>query len=326
MTRLLLQKAFYESALLLASCASLLFLFCWIRVWVVCQFDLQQLQGIIEQLRRFERFIPVPLEQLLTYRGSIAMVFHEPILILCVLVWSIARGSDAVSGEINRGTMEMLLAQPVGRLRWLACHTSVCIVGLIGLCGMCWLGLACGVHTLSVQQQVAPTVEVSLPFLPWKVPLQVGPSQPVETPLATYVDANQFIAPTCNLFAMSFFVLGLSLFCSSWDRYRWRTLGIVMGIFIVQFLLQILSKATDATAFVGNFTFLSAYKPDAMVHFASQVPAGDWWLWVPQEARSTSWPHALGPLGMTLLLLFGGALWMLLAAWRFRTRDIPAPL
>lgn len=326
MTRLLLQKALHESALLLASCASLLCLFCWIRVWVVCQFDLQQLNSILEQLRRFERFIPVPLEQLLTYSGSIAMVFHEPVLILCVLVWSIARGSDAVSGEINRGTMEMLLAQPVGRLRWLACHTAVCIGGLIALCGACWIGLACGVHTLSVKQQVAPKFDVSLPLLPWSIPVQIGPAQQIETPLATFVDANQFIAPTCNLFAMSFFVLGLSLFFSSWDRYRWRTLGIVMGVFILQFMLQILSKATDATAFVGNFIFLSAYKPDAIVHFATDNPAAAWWLWVPVEERSGSWPHALGPLGMTLLLLAGGVAWIMLAAWRFRTRDIPAPL
>lgn len=326
MTRLLLQKSLHESAVLLISCAILLFLFCWIRVWVVCQFDLQQLNSIIEQLRRFERFIPVPLEQLLTYSGSIAMVFHEPILILCVMVWVIARGSDAVSGEINRGTMEMLLAQPVGRLRWLACHTSVCIVGLIALCGVCWLGLAYGIHTLSVQQQIAPTFDVSLPLLPWTLPVQIGPAQQVETPLATYVNASQFIAPTCNLFAMSFFVLGLSLFCSSWDRYRWRTLGIVMGIFIVQFMLQILSKATDATAFVANFTFLTAYKPDAIVYFANDTPAAAWWLWVPLDERTRSWPHALGPLGMTLLLLAGGVVWMLLAAWRFRTRDIPAPL
>src|SRR5690606_16173521 len=102
--------------------------------------------------------------------------------------------------------------------------------------------------------------------------------------------------------------------------------GIVMGIFILQFLLQILSKATDATAFAAYFTFLTAYKPDAIVHFAGDTPAAAWWLWVPLDERTRSWPHALGPLGMTLLLLVGGVAWMVLAAWRFRTRDIPAPL
>ena len=326
MIRLLLQKSLQESALLLAACACLLFLFCWISVWLLCQFDLQQIEPLLKQLKPFERFIPIPLEQLMTYSGSLSMVFHEPALILCVLVWSIARGSDAVSGEINRGTLEMLLAQPIGRLRWLACHTTVCTVGLAFLCSVVWLGLACGINTQSVRQQVAPTVEVALPFLPWKLPIRVGPAEPVETPLAMLVDSGRFIAPACNLFGMGFFVLGLSLFCSSCDRYRWRTLGIVIGIFVIQMLLRLLSKATDATAFFGYFTFLTAYQPDAMVHLAGDNPAAAWWLMVPSDQRTLSWPYALGPLGMTLVLLAGGSVWIMLAAWRFRSRDIPAPL
>lgn len=326
MTRLLIQKSIRESALLMAACACLLFLFCWLSVWLLCQFDLQQIEPLLKQLKPFERFIPIPLEQLLTYSGSLSMAFHEPVLLLCVLVWVIARGSDAVSGEINRGTLEMLLAQPIGRLRWLACHTAVCSVGLAILCGLVWLGLASGIHTQTVRQQVAPTVDVRLPLLPWTVPIRVGPSRQVETPLAMLVDSSRFIAPACNLFGMGFFMLGLSLFCSSWDRYRWRTLGIVIGIFVIQMLLRLLSKATDATAFFGYFTFLSAYQPDTMVHFARDNPAAAWWLFVPSDQRTITWPNALGPLGMTLTLLVGGGLWIMLAAWRFRTRDIPAPL
>ena len=326
MTRLLIQKSLWESALLLVACACLLLLFCWVSVWLLCQFDLQQIEPLLKQLKPFERFIPIPLEQLLTYSGSLSMVFHEPALLLCVLVWSIARGSDAVSGEISRGTLEMLLAQPIGRLRWLACHTSVCTVGLAILCTLVWVGLACGIHTQTVRQQVAPTIDVALPFLPWKLPIRVGPAQQVETPLAMLVDSSRFVAPACNLFGLGFFVLGLSLFLSSCDRYRWRTLGIVIGIFVIQMLLRLLSKATAATAFFGNFTFLTAYQPDAMVHFARDNPAAAWWLLVPSDQRTASWPYALGPLGMTLMLLVGGSLWIMLAAWRFRTRDIPAPL
>jgi len=194
------------------------------------------------------------------------------------------------------------------------------------LCGLVWLGLACSIRTQSVRQEMAPTVDISLPLLPWTVPIRVGPAQQVETPLARLVDSSRFIAPTCNLFGMGFFVLGLSLFFSSCDRYRWRTLGIVIGIFVIQMLLRLLSKATDATAFFGYFTFLSAYQPDAMVHFARDNSAAAWWLWVPSDQRTLSWPYALGPLGMTLMLLVGGSLWIILAAWRFRSRDIPAPL
>ncbi len=326
MTRLLIQKSLRESALLLAACACLLFLFCWFSVWLLCRFDLQQIEPLLKQFKPFERFIPIPLEQLLTYSGSLSMAFHEPILLLCVMVWSIARGSDVVSGEIHRGTLEMLLAQPISRLHWMACHTAVCTAGLALLCSLVWFGLASGIHTQTVRQQVESTVDVRLPLLPWAVPIRLGPSKVIHTPLSTLVDSSRFLAPTCNLFGLGFFVLGLSLFCSSCDRYRWRTLGIVIGIFIIEMLLRLLSKATDATAFLGYLTFLSAYQPDAMVHFARDNPAAAWWLFVPSGQRTLVWPHALGPLGMSVALVVGGGLWIILAAWRFRTRDIPAPL
>src|SRR5690242_9388332 len=116
MFRLLIKKAFLESWLLLAACSLMLLVFCWVRVWIVTRFELQRFQGFLDQLRQFEQFMPVPLEQVLTYPGSLALTFDEPVLLLCILVWSISRGSDVVSGELGRGTLEMLLAQPVSRL------------------------------------------------------------------------------------------------------------------------------------------------------------------------------------------------------------------
>ncbi len=326
MNRLLIKKTVHESSLLFFACATLLVLFCWARVWIVCQFDLQRFEPLLEQLKPFQKFSPVPLEQLLTYGGSLAMTFHEPVLILAIVVWSVARGSDVVSGELNRGTLEMLLAQPVGRLQWLGCHALVCTLGLLGLCFVGWLSLAVGIHTNSVRQQVSSTVELTLPGTSWSVPITFGAAQQVETPLANLVDASQFIAPSLNLFGFGFFLLGLSVLCSSFDRYRWRTIGIVIGCYVGQLLLFLLSKATPAWGWLGYLTFLSAYQPDAIVHFSRADPASAWLLVVPPDQRTAAWASWLGPLGLTGILLAGGLLSMLLAARRFHTRDIPAPL
>jgi len=326
MTRLLLKKAVHESALLFIACASMLFVFCWARVWILCQFDLQQLQPLLDQLRPFEKFFPVPLEQILTYSGSLAMTYHEPVLILCILVWSISRGSDVVSGEINRGTMEMLLGQPISRFRLLWTHGLVCSVGLALLCLIAWLGLAVGIHTNHVTQQVAPTLDLNIPFTPFRFPVRVGAAQVVQTPLSELVDARMFIATSCQLFALGLFVIGLSVMCSSFDRYRWRTLGIVIGVYVIQLLLLLLSRATQWTKWVGYLSFLSAYQPDAIVHFSRDSLSQAWWLVVPPERQSTSWPHSLGPLGLTCLLMALGLLFWSVGVWRFRRRDIPAPI
>ena len=208
----------------------------------------------------------------------------------------------------------------------MGCHALVCTLGLAGLCTVAWLALAAAIHTNVVRQQVSSTVELSLPGTSWRVPITFGAAQQVETPLASLVDASQFIVPSLNLFGFGFFVLGLSVFCSSCDRYRWRTIGFVMGCYVGQLLLFLLSKASPAWAWLGYLTCLSAYQPDAIVHFSHADPASAWWLVVPPEQRTAVWTGWLGPMGLTCLLLVGGLLWMLLAAWRLRTRDIPAPL
>jgi ABC-2 type transport system permease protein len=326
MNRLLLKKAMHESALLFAACSSMLLIFCWARVWILCQFDLQQFEPLLEQLRPFEKYSPVPLEQLLTYTGSLAMTFNEPVLILCVIVWSISRGSDVVSGEINRGTLEMLLAQPISRVRLLLTHAVVCVSGLALLCGTAWLGLCLGILTNTVREQVAPSVELSIPLLPLQFRVPIGATTEVQTPLSTLVDPLIYAAPAFNLFSFGFFVLALSVLCSSFDRYRWRTIGIVIGLYVIQLLVFLLSKATQATAFLGGFTFFSAYQPDAIVHFSRQAVAQGWWLNVPADYLTATWTHRLGPLGMSGVLLGIGTLFFCIAAWRFRTRDVPAPL
>lgn len=326
MTRLLIKKAMHEAALLFCACGLMVFVFCWARVWILSQFDLQQFRPLLDQLRPFEKFSPVPLEQLLTYRGSLAMTFHEPVLILCILVWSIARGSDVVSGEINRGTLEMLLAQPITRWQLLWTQAVVGTLGLALLCLLVWLGLAVGIQTNSVREQIAPTVELTIPFTPFRIPVQIGAAQEVLTPMAEHVDARVLIAPSCQLFAFGFFVFCLSVMLSSFDRYRWRTLGIVIGVYIVQLLVLLLSRATTSMEWLGYFTFLSAYRPDSTVHFARYSWWDAWLLIVPTARQTTSWPSTLGPLGLTTVLAALGLLFLAGAAWRLRTRDIPAPI
>ena len=73
---------------------------------------------------------PVDLDQLLTFPGRIAIFFVEPAVLFIVCLWAIARGSDVVSGEVDRGTMEMLLAQPVSRLLILKTQAAVTVSGL----------------------------------------------------------------------------------------------------------------------------------------------------------------------------------------------------
>lgn len=318
----LIKKYWSESWLLWSACAFILPLFCWMRIWIVAQFELSRLEPLLEQLKPFEKFSPVPVSQFLTYAGSIAMTFDEPVVILCVLVWAIARGSDVVSGEIHRGTMEMLLAQPITRRGIMLAHALVSMIGMALLCILVWVGIYLGIETLSIRE-TPPAPSLQLSWLPLEIPLGTTASEPIWVSLKDRVDGNLYLPPTLNLFGFAYFVFGLSVLFSAMDKYRWRTIGIVISIYVLQFMLYLLGKSTPSTSWALNLTFFSAYRPDDIVRVSVEQPAVAWaWLHWDKAGEYVG----LGPLGYSALLIACGAVFHLLGVFYFHRRDLPAPL
>lgn len=321
MFRVLLRKYFHESLLLWCACGLMLLVFPWVRIWTVSQFELAGFAPLLDQIRSLEKFSPVPLEQFLTYEGVVGLTFDEPILILCVLVWSISRGSDVVSGELGRGTMEMLMAQPVSRFRVISAHAIVTILGLAGLILMALLGLYMGIQTNSVPVTIEAD-SFRIPGLPFslKNPLGGG-GQKTFQPLASLVSTGLFLPSFLNLFGLGFAVLGLSVFYSSFDQYRWRTIGLTIGTYVLQLLLFVLAKSTPRLSGLKSFSFLAAYQPDWMIRIGKRLPEEKWAVLLHTTEQGT-----IGPLGFTcILLLLGGILYTIGIA-RFMKRDLAAPL
>lgn len=327
MFRILVKKYVTEALLLWCACALVLFFFPWVRIWTVSQFELSGFEPLLKQFRAFEKFSPVPLEQFLTYHGVIGFTFDEPVLILCVLVWSIARGSDVVSGELGRGTMEMLLAQPISRRQVYGAHALVTITGLVLLCLLVYAGIYLGIHTNATP--VRDSLGIQIPFLNWSVANPFVEPTTKLVPLSELVDSSIYVVPTMNLFSLGFMMLGLSAMLSAFDQYRWRTIGAVISIYVLQLLLFILAKSTPSLGGLKPFSFLSAYQPDWIVQAVHRVPASAWaWTVVVDQASSdkpASWSDHLGPMSYVSMLLGLGCVCFLAGYLRFRTRDLPAP-
>ena len=319
MFRILVKKYVNESMLLWCATALVLFFFPWVRIWTVSQFELSGFEPILKQFRAFEKFSPVPLEQFLTYHGVIGFTFDEPVLILCVLVWSIARGSDVVSGELGRGTMEMLLAQPLSRFQVYAAHALVTISGLMLLCVLVYLGLYLGIQTNSTPVRNSSAFQVPILNLNVSNPFVTPTTR--DTPLSELVSASNYIVPTMNLFSLGFMMLGLSVMVSSFDQYRWRTIGIVISIYVLQLLLFILSKSTPRLSGLKPFTFLASYQPDWIVQTVHRDPTTAW-VWT---IESNSFYDRLGPLSYVFILVGLGLSCFFVGYVRFRGRDLPAP-
>jgi ABC-2 type transport system permease protein len=305
---------------------AVLFAFCWLRVWIVSQFETERFRSLLELIPAdWQRFTSVDFAYLITYTGRISLVYDELIVILSVSIWAVARGSDCISGEIGRGTMEMILAQPFSRLKVLATHALITVVGLVLLALTTWTGTAVALQTTSLVEihQPAIVLPVELPGLGSEIPIPFAEPEVRQIRMADRVNAHVFWPATVNLFALGFMLAGFSTLMSSWDRYRWRTIGIVVGVCMVQIIMKVVGLAADSTDWLLYLTALTAHEPEQFVYLADSSPQLAWQFLIYNEERQ--WVD-YGPLWYDMILVGIGLVSYLGAAVIFTRRDLPAPL
>jgi ABC-2 type transport system permease protein len=322
LNRAVLKKCLVEARLLFAATAAMLFAFCWVRVFIVSRLQMSQFAAIVEQIwDQFKDFSPVPLAQLLSYTGRIAIGYNEPIVVFGISIFAIARGSDAVSGELGRGTMEMLLAQPVSRLQVLYTQALVTISCLFLLCVLTWAGTTTGIYTTQVTEE-APPPTLKIPGLGISIPLSLRKPEKVKVPMRERTEPKYFAPGAVNLFCLGVALAGFSTLASSFDRYRWRTIGIVVTCYVVSLILKILGQAIDDLAWMQKLSLFTAYEPQKFISLAVHDPAHLWAL----TMTNSQGKFELGPLGYNLILLTIGGVSYLAAGVVFHKRDLPAPL
>src|SRR5436190_8110439 len=324
MNRAVLKKCLLEARLLWGACALGLFAFCWVRVYIVSRLEMSSFASIIEKLwDKVKDFSPVPLSQLLSYSGRIAVTYDEPIVVLCISIFAIARGTDAISGEVNRGTMELLLAQPVSRLQALYSQAVVTVSGLILLALISWCGVWCGIHTFSVKEDApanslhipglpfeiptqvpVPTKVMQIPFLQVPIPIAFQQAEKIRVPLSQRVNSENIFPGAFNLACFGFCLAGISTLVSAFDRYRWRTIGLVVGFYVVQMVCKLLGMAIKEVSWLRQLSIFTPYEPQKFIAAAVHTPEEAWAIALYNSAGQFVEP---GPLGYSLILLFLGA-------------------
>lgn len=314
--RSLLRKTIREALMLCIACSLAMFVFAWIRVWVTGLFEFTEVQEILQRFRRFERFSPIPFDQLASYEGRVGMTFDEPIVLLCVVIWSISRGSDMVSGELSRGTMEMLLSQPIRRVELLRTKAAVAFGGLVLIVASHWVGMACGIHTVWVTESVS-SGSVHLPLL-GALGLPAPTPETIQVPLSERVSIWQFLPASINLLWFGFLVFGLATMISCFDSFRWRTIGLTVGIHVFQVVLFGLSQASEQLKFLAWLTYCNAYQPQKVILLTAKTDGANWRdQWLTSEG---GWLLA----GMAFLFS-AGTICILVGLWKLNRRDLDPP-
>lgn len=323
MNRVLLRKCISEVQLLFIACAILLFAFCWVRVFIVASLETSSFATIVDKLwDNWGHLAPVPISQILSYSGRIAIGYDEPVVVFSITIFAIARGSAAVSGELNRGTMEMLLAQPISRLQVLYSQAFVTVSCLVLLCTLTWCGTFSGIHTAKATE-LEPPKTLTVPLVKWKVPISFSSPEKIKVPMKDRVNSTHFVPGAVNLFCLGFCVAGITTLVSAFDRYRWRTIGIVSTLFVLQMIFKVLGRAFESTWFLEYCSVLTAYEPQRLVYFAVDWPQYNFAWWLPETDGR---PEMRGPLVYYTVLLSLGLAGYLGAGVVFHRRDLPAPL
>jgi ABC-2 type transport system permease protein len=246
-------KAIREVRWQLSGSILIVLAFHWIRVWITSLFPIKQFQRLLAFIPdTFLPLLPVPKEDLATVAGRIAIAYDDPLPVMVLLAWAIGRGSDSVSGELGRGTLEMVLAQPVRRITVIGTQAAVTILGAAIICYAAWLGTYMGVHNVTLEEPVS---------------------------------AKVFVPAAINAFSMTVFLAGLATLLSSFDRFRARTIGIMAGFFAVELLLKVVGLVGEDLHWLLNCTFLTAFEPQRLV----ANPEWAWSLTVPLKDGDWAW-------------------------------------
>jgi len=227
------KKSVNESSYQLLTSCMLLVAFAWVFVWLSSLFDAGPLRTILNLLPGFvQPLVGVPLADLATPAGRASVIYVDVVTLLICIGWAIGRGSSAVSGEIARGTMELVLTLPVRR------HTVIIVPAIVAALGSgilalsVWLGTWLGLLTVGWHR------EASI----W-----------------------QFLPGVINLFAMTFCLTGLATFLSSWDRDRWRTIWLGGGLFIISTMFKMVARLWAPGDWLKYLSFLTAFEPQQLI-------------------------------------------------------------
>jgi ABC-2 type transport system permease protein len=255
--------------------------------------------------------------------------FVHPLMQTLLCIWAVGRAAGAVAGEIDRGTMELLLAQPLARWRLIAAHFCVDLVTIPILCLSMWAGNGLGawivgnpipVDTPSLTPVKKPGYVVELgPFKvrvdnPLNASAQLPPSLQGSERLRIHPEA---FGPALWLVGgLIFAVCGATMWLSAASRSRWRVLGVAVFVVLVQFLVNLIGQMWEVFEPLRPLTIFYYYQPQ-------QVILGHDWNSTFREWNGGR-PLALVP--MPVVLYGVGLVGYLMAGRTLSRRDLPAPL
>jgi len=226
--------------------------FAWLFVWLMSQLPVGAFGMMLRWMpEMFKPLLGVPVAALATPLGQLSVLFVHAITLLVFLGWALGRGSDPITGEISRGTMDLILSLPVRRSSVLVPAGVVAAAGTVVLGAALMAGVWLGLRTCRMAQPPG-----LLELLPGVV----------------------------NLCAMTFCMTGITTLFSSIGRDRWRTIALSAGFFVVSLIIKMTARlwpknwpeGRDVAWWLYKFSFLSTFQPQELVLLRDEPGISAW--------------------------------------------------
>jgi ABC-2 type transport system permease protein len=233
MNRALWIKALSDAWRQFVVSALLLTLFSWLFVWLMSRFPVGGFGMILSFLPGFvEELVGVPLNLVATPVGQLSVLYIDLVTLLVCAAWALGRGSDVISGEIARGTMDLILSLPVWRVTVLAVPAAVTTLGVALLAASVHLGIVLGLATVHFEHPPA---------------------------------AIEFFPGTVNLFCMTFCFTAITTVASSWGHDRWSTIALSGGFFVFSLIVKMVARLWPKGKWLFKLSFLSCFEPQHLI-------------------------------------------------------------
>jgi beta-exotoxin I transport system permease protein len=236
---------------------------------------------------------------------TLSIGYVHPLMQIIFCLWAIGRAAGALAGEIDRGTMELLLAQPIARWKVVAAHLAVDAIVIPVLCLCLWGGTLLGIQVVG-PFQVTEAELAAFSSLPFKV---------VVDPDMLVVNARAFGPALVNVGGLLFALSGMTMLFSATGRFRNRVIGGTVLIALVMFLINAVGQLWDVLNPWRPLTLFYYYQPQAIaLHNKWTVDPG------------VLWTGNSSPINVIAVLGGVGLIGYALALSVFTRRDLPAPL
>jgi ABC-2 type transport system permease protein len=212
-------------------CAGTLFAFHWIVVTFLPNYHMKYRFAIIKQLPSFVKaMIGQDLMDVINLTSIDAFAYMHPISLAVLVAFAVMLPSWVLVGQIDRGTIELVLATPISRKKILGTTILAGIVGGALLIGAMLLGTWVGVKTTRL-----PEV-----FL-----------------------FSRILVCALNLYAMYLVLLSASVLFSAVTSLRGMAVGWAIGCCVGAYLIHFLSewwKFVEKISFIGPLYYFRPIK------------------------------------------------------------------